>query len=137
MLSTFTILFLFRFGSIPPPRQPAISFRAEAHAAAVESAAAWAPLHGPASGAEARGDGPGDPGGLDGPDLPLLYGTGPVQGPLRPAYRPSEWVSSVAHQLHLADHPLARAALWLSGIPVQVDARPPGKVVVRLTLRGF
>jgi hypothetical protein len=127
MLSTFTILFLFRFGSIPP-HEPPVSFRAEAHEAAVESAASWAPLHDPTAGTEASGDGP---------DLPLLYGAGPVQGPLRPAYRPSEWVSSVAHQLHLADHPLARAAIWLSGIPVQVDARPPGKVVVRLTLRGF
>jgi len=124
MFSLLGVLFLFRFGSVPP-HEAEVSFRAQAHQIAIENVVRSSPLtDGPAGAA---------PHGLD---LPLLYGAGPVVGPLRPAYRPSDWVSAVVHQLDLAEHPLGRAAIWLSEIPVQVDARP-SRVCVRLTFRGF
>ncbi len=129
MLSIVGMIFLFRFGSIAPhDTSLPVSFRAEAHQLAIESAARWSPSVDPTAGpAPASGS----------LDLPLLFGAGPVVGPLRPAYHPRDWVSAVAHRLNVADHPLARAAIWLSGVPLELDARPPSRVYVRLTLTGF
>jgi hypothetical protein len=126
MFSLFSLLFLFRFGSLPSP-DAQVSFRAEAREIAVEAAARSVPVEAPSGGR----------GSWQGFDLPLLHATGPVVGPLLPAYLPKDWVSSVAQRLNIADHPLAKAAIWMSGIPVEVDARtgPRSRVGLKLTLR--
>lgn len=124
MFSLVGLLFLFRFGTIPSHGGP-VSFRAEAHQAALETSARSTPALEGAGGSEAR------------LDLPLLFGAGPIVGPMRAAYQPSDWVSLVARRLNVDHHPLGRAAIWLSEIPVQVDAHLPDRVGVRVTLHGF
>ena len=129
MFSLVGMLFLFRFGSIPPHDDGLpISFRAEAHEIAIRKTARWSPALPVATATASTGSEL---------DLPLLFGAGPALGPIRPAYHPQDWVSAVAHKLDVADHPLGRMAIWLSEIPVQLDARPPSRVYVRLTLRGL
>jgi hypothetical protein len=125
MFSLVGLLFLFRFGTLPAQGGP-VSFKAEAHQAALESSARSMPaLDGAGTGENAQ------------LDLPLLYGTGPIVGPMRAAYRPSDWVSLVARRLSFDHHPLGQAAIWLSEIPVQMDAHIPDRVGLRVTLHGF
>jgi hypothetical protein len=139
------MLLLFRFGSIPSHDSSLpVSFRAEARKVALARSPFDYGLR-PTLGASGPDETARSLPAVEPPladsatssalDLPL--GAGPVLGPLRPAYHPREWVSGVAHSLNVADHPLARAAIWLSGIPVELDARPPSRVYVRFTLKGF
>ena len=147
MFSLVGMLLLFRFGSIPThDTSLPVSFRAEARKVALAHSpfdyglrpilSASGP-DGATRSSPSVEPAPGDSATASVLDLPLLFGTGTELGPLRPAYHPREWVSGVAHRLNVADHPLARAAIWLSGIPVELDARPPTRVYVRLTLKGF
>lgn len=124
MLTLVGAFFLIHLGSVPP-HTARLSFRAEAHRAALKITQADVLV------GRVGGDG-----GERGLDLPLLFGAGPVNGPLRAAYRPREWVAAVTRQLNVSEHPLGRAALWLSGIPVDLDARA-SRLYVRLTLKGF
>lgn len=123
MLSLVGAFFLIHLGSVPP-HIAKVSVRAEAHRACVKLTQSDL-LVGRVGGEIERGL-----------DLPLLYGSGPVNGPLRAAYRPQEWVAAVTRQLNVSEHPLGRAALWLSGIPVDLDARA-SRLYVRLTLKGL
>ena len=145
MFSLVGMLLLFRFGSIPPnDTSLPVSFRAEARKVVLARSRFDYSLR-PTLRTRGRDDAPPSLPAVEPPladsatssalDLPL--GAGPVLGPLRPAYHPREWVSGVAQRLNVADHPLARAAIWLSAIPVELAARPPSRVYVRLTLKGF
>jgi hypothetical protein len=128
MFSLFRLLFSLHFGAIPAfGGDAAVSFRAEARAAARDSGLRPSALIGAPSWSAA----PQVPG------FPILEANGPVLGPVAVRYRPEDWVRAVAYRLDMQDHPLAKAAMFVAGIPLQLDLRPPDRVYARLTLRCF
>ena|SRR5690349_10873949 len=128
MFSLFRLLFSLHFGAFPASGEDAaVSFRAEARAAAQDSGSRAVPLVAAPSWVAA----PQVPG------FPILEANGSVLGPVAPVYRPEDWVRAVATRLDVERHPLAKAAMFVAAIPLELDVRPPNRVYARLTLRGF
>jgi len=120
MFAFFSLLFALHPGDLAFAPRPEISVREEAyHAAALTELAPSALLDSerifsPAAHA---------------PEWLASKGT---SVPIFTAYRPEEWISTIAHEFHAEDTHLTHAALFLARMPVQVNMTPRR---VYLTLR--
>ena len=128
MFSLFRLLFSLHFGAIPASGgETAVSFRAEARAAVRDNVLR----------PEALISSPSWSAAPQVPSFPILQANGPVLGPVTPMYRPEDWVRAVVNRLDVQGNPLAKAAMFVASIPLQVEVQPSRRVYARLTIRAF